>query len=542
MSHKNGYCKDRKNVKHQHSTGKLKTLSFLDESAVSDANDSPLAVKGVAIMKDMMKNDDAVSVVVGAILILAVLVTFMSVVTSTWVPIYEGDAEAVHSDDTNKAFMDIHKQIELADEFARSASIDMGTDEMPFIKGSNSVGYLEVNGSGGDMFMTGNVTRQSAAWGEGFDIVGLNTSDSAPFTNLSFEFRQLDSDQIDYFSGPGSGPKYDRLNSNFMVKMWTTSMSRWITLYPAGLGSNSKYADELGIMIKYYPTTGDTQFWEGIYSVAVGAGGSDVIDVFHPNININLLVSNENITLIEPATGVTINGTLYTTEAPLSEVIQHYMKLPGDGTGGNYEIDYVQYDGILDATQHITYKTVDEGTSMFVNEDGMITNVLNDFKIGGGTLKLQSDYNFMVDQSYIYDSGAVILSQYDGEVFKVEPPFVATNNSDGNLILTIKSTVMTGEYQASGNDIETLYTALDGNVYEVSGVTDNVTIMKNTTSKLYPLWHSYFSKLGNEILDLTTTCNITVLSNSSINQVGININSNNPDITLTVQKKVVKIS
>jgi hypothetical protein len=68
---------------------------------------------------DLIKNDDAVSVVVGSILVLAVLVTFMSVVTSTWVPIYEGNAESDHSDEMFDSFLDLRKQIENADEFPR---------------------------------------------------------------------------------------------------------------------------------------------------------------------------------------------------------------------------------------------------------------------------------------------------------------------------------------------------------------------------------------------------------------------------------------
>lgn len=485
-------------------------------------------------MKDLIKNDDAVSVVVGAILILAVLVTFMSVVTSSWVPIYEGNAESSHSDDTHKAFMDLHKQIELADEFARSISIDMGTDEMSFIKGSNSVGTLEVNESDGGLFVTGNVTRQSNAWGEGFDIVGMDTNDTEPFDNLSFEFRQLDfAKEADM-----TNPLKSALNINFMVKMWTTSMSRWITLYPFDIDPNAKFTKILGIYIKYSPAVG-TELWMGNYTM--NSASDDVFDVECRNVSVNLLATNAYIQLIEPAT-LTINDTKTynaTEWAPLNDVIQHYMRLPGDGTGGSYELDYVQYDGILDATQHITYKTTDEGSSMVVGEDGNIKIMLDNLKVGGGTLKLQSDYNFMVDQSYVYDSGAVILNQYDGKVFKVNPPIVATNNSDGNLTLTVKSTVLNGEYQASGNDIETLYTALDGEVYEVTGVTDNITIIKNTTSEMHPMWYSYFSDLG-DIVN-TTSANCSVINNS-INQVGINIYNTNPDITLTVQKKVIIIS
>ena len=485
-------------------------------------------------MKDLIKNDDAVSVVVGAILVLAVLVTFMSVVTSSWVPIYEGNAESAHSDDTHKAFMDIHKQIELADEFTKSVSIDLGTEEMQFIQNSNSVGYLEVNESDGELFVIGNITRQSDAWGEGFEIVGMNTNDTAPFTNFSFEFTQLYAKSID----DGN----IKLNNNFMVKIWTTELSRWITLYPTDLASNNFYSESMGIWVSY-DANPQREIWRGESSDLAGG----IINVSHPDISINLLTNDKIMKLIEPPT-LTINTTTYNNtdtgeKAPLNDVIQHYMRLPGDGTGGTYNIDYVQYDGILDATQYITYKTTDESVSMIAGEGSNIKIMLDNFKVGGGTLKLQSDYNFMVDQSYIFDSGAVILHQYDGDVFKTDPPiYVDIDNSDRKLTLTLKSTVLKGEYQASGNGIETLYTALDGNMYEVSGVTDNITIVKNTTTELYPLWNSYFSKLKDEILDPPTIYNCTNLSNSSINQVGMIINSTNPDITITIQKKVITIS
>ncbi|HJH29411.1 MAG TPA: hypothetical protein C5S51_06920 [Methanosarcinaceae archaeon] len=483
-------------------------------------------------MKDLIKNDDAVSVVVGAILILAVLVTFMSVVTSSWVPIYEGNAESAHSDDTHKAFMDIHKQIEMADEFAKSVSIDLGTNEMAFIQNSNSVGMLEVNESDGGLFVTGNITRQSNAWGEGFEIVNMNTSDTEPFMNISFEFTQLYNKQI----GDGN----HSLNNNFMVKIWTTELSRWITLYPIDIANSNFYSTRMGIRVSY-DANPQREIWVGESSDL----NSHTITVSHPNVSINLLTNDEIMKLIEPEILI-INGTTYNASdtvnntAPLNDVIQHYMRLPGDGTGGTYNIDYVQYDGILDATQYIAYKTTDESVSMIAGEGSNIKIMLDDFKVGGGTLKLQSDYNFMVDQSYIYDSGAVILSQDDGAVFKTAHLIVPKKNINGNLTLTLKSTVLEGEYQASGNGIETLYTALDGNVYEISGVTDNITIVKNTTPELYPLWKSYFSDLG-KIVN-TTSADFVDISNETINRVGININSTTPDITLTVQRKEIIIS
>lgn len=479
-------------------------------------------------MKDLIKNDDAVSVVVGSILVLAVLVTFMSVVTSSWIPVYEGNAESAHGDDTHKTFIDIHKQIEMADELTKSVSIDLGTEEISFIQNSNSVGYLEVNESDGGLFVTGNITRQSDAWGEGFEIVNMNTSDTEPFMNMSFEFIQL----IDKKRSDGSA----QLNNNFMMKIWTTELSRWITLYATDIEDSGWYSKKLGIWISYDGNP-QRETWVG-ESIGLTC---DIINVSHPDVSINLLTNDEIMELIEPAT-LTINGTTYNNtggNASLNDVIQHYMRLPGDGTGSNYKIDYVQYDGILAATQHITYKTTDESTSMFVGENNNVKIMLDDFKVGGGTLKLQSDYNFMVDQSYIYDSGAVILSQDDGAVFKTAPPIAADADS-GNLTLTLKSTVLKGEYQASGNGMETLYTALDGNVYEVNGVTDNVTIVKNTTPEYYDLWFSYFTDITDVVNSSNAFYNLTNDPNKQ--QLVLRVNSTTPDITLTVQRKEIIIS
>ena len=156
---------------------------------------------------------------------------------------------------------------------------------------------------------------------------------------------------------------------------------------------------------------------------------------------------------------------------------------------------------------------------------------------------MESDYNFMVDQSYIYESGAVILKQEDGAIFKVEPPIFVDNDSVSNdLIISFQTVVLTGDRAVSGNGLETIQTVLANPEYMASGLTDNITIIKDTTSELYDLWYSYFSDLGNFVNG--TTAIYTDLSNESIHRVSINIKSNttDPDIFLTVQTKEIKIT
>ncbi|MCD4703081.1 MAG: hypothetical protein K8R64_02060, partial [Methanosarcinaceae archaeon] len=119
-------------------------------------------------MKRLLSDEKAVSVVVGSILVLAILVTFMSVVASTWVPIYEGNDEAQHSDQTYNSFLKITKQIQNADEYPESTTFGLGTEGSAFIARSNSVGSLELNDTESVMFITTNLTMDISASDMGY--------------------------------------------------------------------------------------------------------------------------------------------------------------------------------------------------------------------------------------------------------------------------------------------------------------------------------------------------------------------------------------
>jgi len=537
-------------------------LKFMSEGAPVNINASPsddLWTIGTTIILDT--NDTAViivhipsnvSVVVGSILVLAVLVTFMSVVTSSWVPIYEGNAEADHSEQTYKTFTDILKQIEFADEFSRSTAIDLGTDEMPFLANTNSVGYLELNDSEGMMFITSNLTTDAATsdTGYGLSVVGMDTNQTYPITNFSYEFIQIN------FTNSSD----TNLNPDFRVQTRTTTLNRWITLYATGIGggdidteinwvkgggggmsssiASSTWTDYYATILGIRFTSGNPK--EKWYGFSNTSNTSDGIFVDNFTVSVNML-SNVSMLLVEPeGQNVSINGVEYNTtnknETSLYNLTQHYMRQPGDGTGGDYYIDYVQYFGIDEGTQIFTYN-ITQDSAYLLTEDGEMKTVLDNFTVGGGTLTLKSDYNFFVDQSYIYDSGAVILKQGDGAVFKFDPQITVSNNSNRDLILTLKATVLKGNYMASGNGLETLYTKLDGPVYEVSGRTDNVTIRKHIVGS-EKLWKSYFDNLNNTIHRMS---DVTATVNSS-DPSYIRLDINGSDILLTVQKKEITIS
>ena len=479
-------------------------------------------------MKCLTENDEAISVVVGAILILAVFVTFMSVVTSSWVPVYEGNAEADHSDTTHRTFMDFYKQIEFADEFTNSATIDLGTDDVSFIKNSYSVGYLEVDENSGGLFLTTNLTRidysESSFAGVGLELIGINLSSDTPLDEFKFELIQTD----------GANNKLD---PEFMFQLATTN-DRWITLY------NSQPQDQyLMFIVKYGDPTVRWQKDVLISDVSttpyttINLEGDAVLHVDMLDSALYLKLMTNVPQIITDATG---SNTTYNLnqEAPLNDIIQHWAKF-GESS---YFVHYMQYTGVSDGE---VYATVENSSQFNTATNGSVYTVTFDNmtgKIGGGTLTMRSDYNFMVDQSYVYDCGAVFLSQDDGEVFKVEPPIVASNNS-GTLNLALSSVVLKGDLQASGNGVETLYTTLVGDARTVYGTTNNISIVKETTPKYYDFWRSLFEDIrlfANDFTDINATLtNNTAQTNMTLI---ISDNSSTQNIDVTVNTKIIQIS
>ena len=491
-------------------------------------------------MKDLIKNDDAISVVVGSILVLAVLVTFMSVVTSSWVPVYEGNAESAHSDELFDTFIDLSKQIENADEYPKSTTIKLGTDEMPFISNTNSVGQLEVNSSAAPMTLTTEIKRPLPGFGEGdsFTVKDLNLSQDAPITVFSINFTLDNVTSNDNSVLPAGFALVLQSDTLDRLKISIEETGEYTDSTSDKKGWKRITADESSLRIRYEYTdvSGDVERWEYTWNVTyIQDGFVDGItwsgNEVYTDLDIDLLSSSLLKLEYADSTQVKINDIDYneSDRTSLYNLSQHYLKQPDDGT---YNLYYTTYDEIIDSTLTLLYNTTTDTI-------GGTTPVINGMTIGGGTLTLRSDYNFFVDQSYIYDSGAIILNQNDGAVFKVGGgPIYVTNDSNNNLILNIKTTVLQGDYQAGGNGIETIRTQLDGSYY-ASGFTDNVTITKNTTPELYPLWNSYFSNLGESVN--STSANCTDMSNG-YDQVGVKINSTEQNILLTVQTKEIDIT
>ena len=107
-------------------------------------------------------------------------------------------------------------------------------------------------------------------------------------------------------------------------------------------------------------------------------------------------------------------------------------------------------------------------------------------------IKYQSQNSYYVDQTYIYESGALIISQEEGSFLSVSPFFTIQNQSIDLLSLTLVNvTSIGGKTSASGYDTTSIrtqyYPALDQTIQLT-----NITTIRITTQ--YPhAWSSYFN-------------------------------------------------
>ncbi|NPE28237.1 hypothetical protein HNV12_09765 [Methanococcoides sp. SA1] len=418
------------------------------------------------------------------------------------------------------SFRNLKFQSELTDSLPRSLIIDLGTEDVPLVSNSRSIGYLEMNETEGDLIISTHVSNIMEA-DDPYQF-GVLVKDMAqvsnPITAFEFEFLQT-------VTGTTSGAGLD---DPFDVQLRTTTHNRWIHFF-AGETSGK----DLAINMRY---GNPSEFWENkairVYqNQPVPDPKIYVYDDDYVHID---LLTNATFLELKSANPVTINGHTYHTgeSAPLFDLAQHYM-----GIGETYIFDYVNYNHVIDSTQTFNYVTTDNVTNLtYSNTDGSYR--FDGSRIGGGSFKIHSDYNFMVDQSYIYEGGAIILKQDDGAVFKVQPP-ISVSGTNGSLELGIWGVVLEGDYQKFGNDIEKMYITADTETI-VEGDAENITIIKNLYPETKDIWISFFEKIKSEIVTLNETGNgaINVTMNVSLNSTPQFVQMSVIDMNSTIHMKV----
>jgi hypothetical protein len=165
--------------------------------------------------------------------------------------------------------------------------------------------------------------------------------------------------------------------------------------------------------------------------------------------------------------------------------------------------------------------------------DFNFANNTDNYQFSLGSIKYSSLNGYYLDQSFIYQAGAVIVNQYEGNMMSIKPSFVIVNDSeDVNITIKLVDIVgIGGKVSASGfgtTAIQTEYLE-----YNHFNLTDIDSIEINT---LYPnAWEIYLNWLLEKQLEPSDY-------SLDINNNDITINfTNQPDLDIQIIKIVAQI-
>ena len=143
-----------------------------------------------------------------------------------------------------------------------------------------------------------------------------------------------------------------------------------------------------------------------------------------------------------------------------------------------------------------------------------ITNDSKSYSYPISIIKYTCQNNYFLEQSYIFEAGAVIINQIDGNVMAINPTFVVTNKVDFIISFTIINIQPIGDKRSIGGygtyPIQTEYSS--SNPSDIEKI-DNVEFIKISTN--YPnSWRNFISKtLINSGLKQDTNFSININDN-----------------------------
>lgn len=149
----------------------------------------------------------------------------------------------------------------------------------------------------------------------------------------------------------------------------------------------------------------------------------------------------------------------------------------------------------------------------------VVANNTNSYSFSLGSVKYSSENSYYVDQSYIYEAGALILSQSGGSILNGKPFFSITNYSNVTFnIINVSS--FEGKKNAGGHGTYSFYIEyLNSSYYTISNFT-----YINITTNYQNAWRIFFnetslkySSLNYEIID--TDFGISVEFNGALGNI-----------------------
>lgn len=162
-----------------------------------------------------------------------------------------------------------------------------------------------------------------------------------------------------------------------------------------------------------------------------------------------------------------------------------------------------------------------------------ITNDSESFSYSLGIIKYSSGNTYFLNQVYIYETGAVIVSQSEGNTMSIKPAFSVKKESNTSISFTMINISTIGEKRSiNGYGTYPIQTEYSGSDLPISTKVDNVSTITIDTN--YPnAWQKFFNKtLINAGLKYDTDFLIDV-SDTAVSVIFLD----HPDVNL----KVIKI-
>lgn len=173
-----------------------------------------------------------------------------------------------------------------------------------------------------------------------------------------------------------------------------------------------------------------------------------------------------------------------------------------------------------------------------------IKNSTNSYIYSLGTIKYSSRNSYFVDQTFSYETGAVIVSQHQGNFLSLSPFFSVNNSQMINISFTLVNISSVGSKTSANGystaSILTKYLSSSDQTVTISNIT-NITI--NTS---YPSsWKSYFNEtLEDEGLDYGLSSDYWITYSEDDNWIILHFNTseNSNSLDLSIKKISAQIT
>ncbi len=165
-----------------------------------------------------------------------------------------------------------------------------------------------------------------------------------------------------------------------------------------------------------------------------------------------------------------------------------------------------------------------------------LSNNTNSYNFSLGTIKFSSENSYFVDQSFIYEAGAIILSQSGGNILNGRPSFFVSNFTNISFNIVNISSIR-GKENAGGYGTYSLYTEYNNSTsYSIKNLTYiNITTSYNNS------WYTFFNdpSVNNSLPDFDI--NISTLDDKFC-LISVKFKNTLPDLMLKVSEISVQVA